>query len=206
MKKPLHSGFTLVELLVVISIVGGLIALLLPAVQQAREAARRMSCTNNLKQLGLAVQSYHSARSRLPSGYESTPTSNGSVPAGVLIDSQTWDAGPGWGWGAQLLDYVEQSNIALGVHFDEPLWEPDHAALIQASPQLYLCPSSSGERTPFAVRDESGDPLTIAGSEVVVGRSHYVASHGQESCWGECGATTTGTIFTDIYTKPVDLD
>lgn len=196
-----NTAFTLVELLVVISIIGVLIALLLPAVQSAREAARRMSCGNNLKQMGLAMHGYHAAMGRFPSGYESHPTSNGSVPAGVVIDSSTWDAGPGWGWGAQILDYVEQSTIARGIEVEIPIWDSRHLALISASPQLFLCPSASGDKLPFAIRDESGDPLQIVGNDIIVGRSNYVASHGQESCWGECGAMTTGTIFTDIYTK-----
>lgn len=201
MKNSSRRGFTLVELLVVIAIIGVLIALLLPAVQAAREAARRMTCGNNLKQMNLAMQGYHTARGRLPSGYESEPTSNGSVPSGVVIDAQTWDAGPGWGWAAQILDYVEQSTVARGIDAQRPIWDPEYALLIRVSPELFLCPSSTGETAPFAVRNESGIPLSLGGGEVVVGRSHYVASHGQESCWGECGATTTGEIFTNIYTS-----
>lgn len=205
MRNSPRAGFTLVELLVVIAIIGVLIALLLPAVQAAREAARRISCGNNVKQMGLALQGHHTALGRLPSGYESEPTSDGSVPSGVLIDSQTWDAAPGWGWGAQILDYIEQSTIKSAVDFEQPIWAPQHAPLIRVSPEIFLCPSSTGETVPFAVRDESGEPLNIAGSEVVVGRSHYVASHGQESCWGECGAQSgTGSgnlVFEDIYAK-----
>jgi hypothetical protein len=72
---------------------------------------------------------------------------------------------------------------------------------------MFLCPSSSGAVEPFFVADATGDPLIIAGGAVEVGRSHYVASHGQESCWGECGASSRGTVFTNIYTsETVEID
>jgi prepilin-type N-terminal cleavage/methylation domain-containing protein/prepilin-type processing-associated H-X9-DG protein len=89
-----QRGFTLVELLVVITIIGILIALLLPAVQAAREAARRMQCTNNLKQLALAVHSYHEAQNTLPLA---------SID-GQLDNNHT-------GWGLQILPYIEQSGM-----------------------------------------------------------------------------------------------
>ena len=207
--KRSPSGFTLIELLVVIAIMGVLVGLLLPAVQAARAASRRMSCGNNLRQIGIAMQNHYAAQRVFPSGYESFPSSDGTAPAWAHIDPTTWDAGPGWGWGAQLLDYLEQNSISQGANFQEPFWEAEHAALVSTSLEVFLCPSATGEREPFAIMDEPGDPLLIDGREIVVGRSNYVASHGQESCWGECGASTTGIVFTNIYdstTEDVVID
>ncbi|UUO04550.1 DUF1559 domain-containing protein [Blastopirellula sp. J2-11] len=103
-----RRGFTLVELLVVIAIIGVLIALLLPAVQQAREAARRMQCTNKLKQLGLAIHNYHDSFGTLPAGAITTATA--STAAGDQGNAS-------WGWGALILPFLEQQNMAdrLGV-------------------------------------------------------------------------------------------
>jgi prepilin-type N-terminal cleavage/methylation domain-containing protein len=86
-----QTGFTLIELLVVIAIIAVLVALLLPAVQQAREAARRTQCRNNLKQIGIALQNYHDSRDAFPPGYIS------------LFDNSGNDTGPGWGWASMIL-------------------------------------------------------------------------------------------------------
>ena len=193
-----RTGFTLIELLVVIAIIAILIALLLPAVQQAREAARRTQCKNNLKQLGIALHNYHDTHSAFPSGYVSWPTRDGSGPAAAMIDPQTWDGAPGWGWGSQLLPFMDQAPLFNQLQSTLPIWDPAHTDAIRTRLTGFLCPSTTGGDGEFTILDDMGNPLLMNGNPVVVGRSHYVASHGQESCWGECGAALTGDIFTDI--------
>ncbi len=97
-------GFTLIELLVVIAIIAILIALLLPAVQQAREAARRTQCKNNLKQIGLALHNYHDTNKALPSG---------SI---VLLNAAgTQYFGHGWTWHASILPYMDQATMYAAI-------------------------------------------------------------------------------------------
>ena len=104
MNVPRRQGFTLVELLVVIAIIGILIALLLPAVQAAREAARRSQCSNNMKQLGLALHNYHDSFKRFPT---SCGPGTLATPAATVYD--TWNA---WGGLAPLATYMEQRNLS----------------------------------------------------------------------------------------------
>jgi prepilin-type N-terminal cleavage/methylation domain-containing protein len=196
-----HTGFTLVELLVVIAVIGILIGLLLPAVQAAREAGRRLQCGNNLKQLGLALHNYHSAHRSFPAGYLSLRTRDGLGPSWASLDPVTWDAAPGWSWSAQLLPFVELSNLAAQLRFDRPLWEPANQPLVGSSLPLFRCPSDSGERAPFSILGRDGSALSWLPADFRLGRSSYVASHGQESCWGECGSALTAEVFTNIYTS-----
>jgi prepilin-type N-terminal cleavage/methylation domain-containing protein/prepilin-type processing-associated H-X9-DG protein len=104
-------AFTLVELLVVIAIIGILIALLLPAVQAARESARRAQCFNNLKQLGLGLHEYHDANKRFP--LEAVPKYNGYAPTANLQPGLAPGnpQGPLWGWGTEILPFIEQAGI-----------------------------------------------------------------------------------------------
>src|SRR5215471_9660422 len=105
-----RRGFTLVELLVVIAIIGILVSLLLPAVQQSREAARRMSCTNNLKQLGLALQNYENTFRLFPPAYLTNTAANGTA-YGVSYGDEYRNGPPGWAWGTLILPFLEQQTL-----------------------------------------------------------------------------------------------
>src|SRR5688572_26000357 len=98
-----RSAFTLVELLVVIAIIGVLVALLLPAVQTARESARRMKCSNQLKQFGLALHNYHDTHNSFPAGHMFRGIFDGNA-----TDAQ---GGSGFGWGTAILPYIEQLSL-----------------------------------------------------------------------------------------------
>src|SRR4051812_46688665 len=100
-------GFTLVELLVVIAIIALLVALLLPAVQQAREAARRTQCRNNLKQVGLALHNYHDTNSTLPPGW-----------VGVTSGQSDVNGINGWSWAARVLPQLDQSPLFNSINFN----------------------------------------------------------------------------------------
>ncbi|MBI1346755.1 DUF1559 domain-containing protein [bacterium] len=188
-----RNGFTLIELLVVIAIIAMLIALLLPAVQQAREAARRTQCRNNLKQLGLAVHNYESSHGCLPSGY----ISYGNYPAiGSLnaedYDATTWDAAPGWSWGTLLLPYLDQAPLSQSLNFSLPIWDTNHRAAVTTKLTVFLCPSCSGGDEAFGLVDATSAPLIKRGQQVRLARSHYVGNHGQEECWSTCSGPAGG--------------
>jgi prepilin-type N-terminal cleavage/methylation domain-containing protein/prepilin-type processing-associated H-X9-DG protein len=140
-------GFTLIELLVVIAIIGVLIALLLPAVQSAREAARRMQCTNNLKQLGIALHNYHDSLGRLPFGAIVAPASNWWVVNGMPGEHYRYSVL------AMLSPYLEQTNAYNAVNFSFPVFDAAgaitvvNATVFAMRVNLFLCPSDAPDRT-----------------------------------------------------------
>ncbi|QEH35264.1 Type II secretion system protein G precursor [Aquisphaera giovannonii] len=141
MKRRVSRGFTLIELLVVIAIIAVLIALLLPAVQSAREAARRMQCTNNLKQIGLAMHNYHSVNDTFPMGASKNCNSDPSSGCPGYADWRGWSAL------ATSLPFVEQQalynainfNMAEEIHDATPA--PENYTVIGTIVNAYMCPS-----------------------------------------------------------------
>ena len=130
-----RRAFTLVELLVVIAIIGILVALLLPAVQSAREAARRMQCQNNLKQLGLALHNYHDQ-------HMSFPPSSVWADEGTISTLNNDKLGPNWVILA--LPFLEQQNLFNSFNFKQPIPHSDNAVARSTRLSAMLCPSDSG--------------------------------------------------------------
>src|SRR5438105_3706886 len=141
MSKQTVRGFTLIELLVVIAIIGVLVALLLPAVQSAREAARRIQCTNNLKQLGLALHNFHDNNQKFPAADEELITSP------TLTGKSPWNCS----WMARSLPFIEQQALYSQYNFSKD-WQDtatnDHAnGPIKQNIKAFLCPSAPGRNT-----------------------------------------------------------
>lgn len=126
---PMRRGLTLVELLVVIAIIGTLIALLLPAVHSAREAARRTTCINNLKQLGLAFQLHHDAK--------------GGLPASRTFEEFETGVFGGHGWTIDLLPYIEGSTLHKRFNFRLPYFHEDNQFVVLQGADIFQCPSTA---------------------------------------------------------------
>lgn len=151
LSRPVRAGFTLIELLVVIAIIAVLIALLLPAVQQAREAARRMQCRNNLSQVGLAIHNYWLSHQVLPPGT--------IAEAGPVVSKE--NAGYHFGWLAHLLPQLDQGNAYRMLDFSQSAYSEKNQRVRQHQPHVLVCPS---------------DPWSHAGRDQV-GTTNYCGVH-----------------------------
>ena len=177
-------GFSLVELLVVIGIIGTLIGLLMPAVQSAREAARRTQCASHLRQLGIALHLHADATKRFPAGYLADVASPSR-------DATTWDAAPGTGWGLAIAPFLEE-GAATG-RFDAAAGVAGavNRDLVSQRLAIVLCPSSSGPRDAFECRTASG---SAHASGARLGRTDYVANAGHEDPWDAAARTDWSSV------------
>lgn len=189
-----RPAFTLIELLVVIAIIGILIALLLPAVQKVRQAAARTQCQNNLKQIGVALQSYHDVKKRFP------PGSNwfSDIPPAGMSNGLT---SPGLGrypfdWMAHILPHVEQEAIFKMIDFKEPCnWpHPSNNAAMRHHVPVFICPSVPGLPTYYPFFDllpGSDNAFAVSYSAVSTHTTTY--THGVN--YGSSTLTGSGIIF-----------
>jgi len=197
-----RRGFTLVELLVVIAIIGILVGLLLPAVQAAREAARRTQCTNNLKQIGLALANYEQSLGTYPSGYVISPGSG-------TPDPKTGDTGPGWGWLALLLPFMEQGNLHATLDFRRPCWDSANTAATQQSIPHFLCPTANNPELTVGITDINQNVL----NGIYFARANYVHNVGANDIWSSPPNTNyeapirgcDGVMYRNSRTRPTDV-
>lgn len=181
----LERAFTLIELLVVLAIIGTLIGLLLPAVQKVRESSNRASCQNNLKQIGLALQSYHDANNGFPSGYSA------SAP---YLDGAT-DTAPGWGWATFLLPYIEQDNVYRQLAFSQPV---QNSPAIQTMLKVFLCPSDLTPPGAFPVPDGFGNTVCLAAP------TSYAACCGSDAS-DTTASTGNGVFYRNSRTRIAEI-
>ncbi len=170
MRNGIRRGFTLIELLVVIAIIAVLIALLLPAVQSAREAARRTQCTNNLKQIGLAMHNYHSAVGTFPLG-----TSVNPIDSSASGNTGVWSS---WGAQALMLNFLEQGALYNAINFN---WGADGGGNCNTTAgntviSAFLCPSD-----PNVGSGKGGDQSNTGVSGML---NSYAASFGTDVTGG----------------------
>ncbi len=181
------NGFTLIELLVVIAVIGILVALLFPAVQQAREAARRTRCKNNLKQIGLALHNYHDVHLTFPPGYVSLWNSAGD------------DIGPGWGWATFILPQLEQTNLYHKINLNQAIEDPANGTARIVPISAFICPSDTAPQTWTAkTYDVSGTTLATVGETAA---ANYVGVFGTT----EPGVGGDGEFFRNSHVRISDV-
>ena len=183
--KQNTRGFTLIELLVVTAVVAILVALLLPAVQQVREAARGMQCRNNLKRIGLAPHNYQDRAACFPPAYLSLLNPDGS------------DAGPGWGWGAFLLNDIDQAALYDEILFTKDIGDPVNGLVRSIFLAAYSCPSDKQLGT-ITVIDQSWQPL------LDVAQGNYVAVNGNDYVTDARG-TNDGAFLENLAFRARDI-
>jgi prepilin-type N-terminal cleavage/methylation domain-containing protein/prepilin-type processing-associated H-X9-DG protein len=193
MLKTRRRGFTLIELLVVIAIIAVLVGLLLPAVQAAREAARRIQCVNNLKQIGLSLQTYHDVVGTFPMGYSARS---------LAVVTGANDTAQGWGWGLMILPYLERTSTFNAANFALAVEAVQNTSVIRTTVSTYLCPSDQTSG-PFTVSDAGGNPLAIAAP------SGYAACVGSDPTDTATGLNNdgigTGVVFRNSRTRIADI-
>ena len=162
---PLRHGFTLVELLVVVAIVASLVGLLLPAIQAAREAARRMQSLNNLKQIGVGLHLYHETSRCLPPGFRSTTTGSWSGGSNDAVP----ESGPGWSFFASILPFLEESGVHAMIRQNLPIADPLNQAARESVISTFVDPGDSAPRL-IDITD-SGSPPAAGNTPSVITRA-----------------------------------
>src|SRR5208283_2520719 len=193
-QSRMARGFTLIELLVVIAIISVLIALLLPAVQSAREASRLAHCVNNLKQIGLALHNYEQAMGVFPPGYVSSIDPKDVTPCTSDLETGSGvDLGTGWACGSMILPFLEQQPLYSSINFNLSVAYPDNDTYSLTALAVYLCPSDDGPSVVPVFDDppDPANPTSYSGTHIVdkLSRGNYVGMWGLGEICAQSGAT-----------------
>ncbi|HZZ26399.1 MAG TPA: DUF1559 domain-containing protein [Pirellulales bacterium] len=207
-RLPITAGFTLVELLVVIAIIGILIALLLPAVQAAREAARRTQCTDNLKNMGLACLNYATAKRTLPPGkVYGTTTATGTCGSSTNADSfHNWYTN----WALEILPFMEETGLYQRYRFDLPNLDGANDSVRKTMINVQSCPSDPNPPA-FAtgqVADENGHTIMTSSYKGVAGRGYFLkvgAGGNAEAYWDSFQAGKGGETMRLVDRGPLPV-
>lgn len=174
-RRSAVRGFTLIELLVVIAIIAILVALLLPAVQNAREAARRSQCQNNLKQIGIALHNYHETNNCFPPGW-----------LGVTSNQPNVNGLNGWGWASKLLHRMDQQALYHEIKFNVSVTDPLNAPVLRRALPMFRCPSDPSPDT-WVLNDDMGSPVATLPT------ANYVGCFGSDGL-DNCETAPLGTV------------
>jgi prepilin-type N-terminal cleavage/methylation domain-containing protein/prepilin-type processing-associated H-X9-DG protein len=189
-----HHAFTLIELLVVMAIIAVLVAIILPAVQAARERARRIQCTNHLKQIGIALANYAANHGVLPPGY-----------VAIYDRVEKKELGPGWGWGSMLLPFLEEGALQDNIRFGEPIQAAVNSTVRVTPLDVFLCPSDEMPRIWTAgtgiTANEGGVYVSFFTPICDVAGANYVGVFGI----GEPGVDGEGVFFRNSAIRASDI-
>ncbi len=183
-----RRGFTLIEMIVFISIVGVLIGLLLPAVGRVRESGQQAACRNNLKQIGLALQAYHHTHKCFPSAFLFVPTNEPPIFQGMKTS-------PGWGWGTLLLPYLDQAPVYHQINLTKSIEMPEFKTPRTVKMKVYTCPTDRNTGVFWVVDEKIKEEGGLGAPICEVATNSYTANYGTGKELGEHPDDGNGVFF-----------